>query len=271
MKKFFVSLGFAATSFLFVLPVSAAEYQVEKGDNLWSIAEEHKTSVAELMETNNLESDLIFPEQKLEIDKELTYIVEKGDSLSEIAVEHDVTVSDLKEWNNLETDLIIIGEKLMIKDSKKATEEDTDQKAQTKQTAKEDKQQESTKQESTQEETPEASEPAVEQTNSEKEASSEKSGETISVSATAYTAQCEGCSGVTATGIDLNENPNMKVIAVDPNVIPLGSRVYVEGYGEAIAADTGGAIKGNKIDIHVPNKDEATDWGVRTVDVTILE
>ncbi|UOQ50113.1 LysM peptidoglycan-binding domain-containing protein [Gracilibacillus caseinilyticus] len=266
MKKFFVTLGFAATSFLFVLPVSAAEYQVEKGDNLWSIAEEHKTSVAELMETNNLESDLIFPEQKLEIDKELTYIVEKGDSLSEIAVEHDVTVSDLKEWNKLETDLIIIGEKLMIKDSKKAKEEDTEQKAQAEQTANKDKQQESTK-----EETPEASEPAVEQTNSQKEASSEKSGETISVSATAYTAQCEGCSGVTATGIDLNENPNMKVIAVDPNVIPLGSRVYVEGYGEAIAADTGGAIKGNKIDVHVPNKDEAFDWGVKTVDVTILE
>ena len=47
------------------------------------------------------------------------------------------------------------------------------------------------------------------------------------------------------------------MIAVDPNVIPLGSKVYVEGYGEAIAADTGGAIKGNKIDVHVPSKSQA--------------
>jgi len=38
-----------------------------------------------------------------------------------------------------------------------------------------------------------------------------------------------------------------KVIEVDPSFIPLGSKVYVEGYGEAIAGDTGGAIKGNKI------------------------
>ena len=41
----------------------------------------------------------------------------------------------------------------------------------------------------------------------------------------------------------------MKMIAVDPKVIPLGSKVWVEGYGEAIAGDTGGAIKGNRIDI----------------------
>ncbi|WP_054788101.1 3D domain-containing protein [Gracilibacillus sp. JCM 18966] len=63
----------------------------------------------------------------------------------------------------------------------------------------------------------------------------------------------------------------MKVVAVDPDVIPLGTRVHVEGYGEAIAGDTGGAIKGNRIDVHVPTKDEAFDWGRKQVDVTILE
>ena len=88
---------------------------------------------------------------------------------------------------------------------------------------------------------------------------------------TAYTANCAGCSGVTATGINLNNNRNMKVIAVDPSVIPLGSRVHVEGYGEAIAGDTGGAIKGNKIDVHVPTKSEAHSWGRRNVKVTILD
>jgi 3D (Asp-Asp-Asp) domain-containing protein len=96
------------------------------------------------------------------------------------------------------------------------------------------------------------------------------SGKTISVTATAYTAYCYGCSGVTATGIDLRSNPNQKVIAVDPNVIPLGSEVYVEGYGHAIAGDTGGAIKGNKIDLFIPSHSEAMKFGRQSVNVTIL-
>lgn len=95
-------------------------------------------------------------------------------------------------------------------------------------------------------------------------------GRTLTVTATAYTAGCSGCSGVTSTGINLNNNRNMKVIAVDPNVIPLGSRVHVEGYGTAIAGDTGGAIRGNKIDVHVPSKADAQRWGRKQVKVQIL-
>ncbi len=53
----------------------------------------------------------------------------------------------------------------------------------------------------------------------------------------------------------------MKVIAVDPKVIPLGSKVWVEGYGEAIAGDTGGAIKGNRIDVLVGSDGSATIAG----------
>ncbi|MCY8498619.1 3D domain-containing protein, partial [Bacillus atrophaeus] len=92
----------------------------------------------------------------------------------------------------------------------------------------------------------------------------------LTVTATAYSANDGGISGVTATGVDLNKNPNAKVIAVDPKVIPLGSKVYVEGYGEATAADTGGAIKGNKIDVFVPKTSDAHNWGVRTVKVKVL-
>lgn len=103
-----------------------------------------------------------------------------------------------------------------------------------------------------------------------KTAGSSKGGESITMTASAFTAECDGCSGITATGLNLKANPNMKVIAVDPSVIPLGTKVWVEGYGEAIAGDTGGHIKGNRIDIHVPTKSDAYNWGVKTVQVKIL-
>ncbi|WP_277613955.1 3D domain-containing protein [Neobacillus muris] len=92
----------------------------------------------------------------------------------------------------------------------------------------------------------------------------------LTVKATAYTAYCEGCSGITATGVDIKSNPHEKVIAVDPNVIPLGSKVYVEGYGEAIAADTGGAIKGNRIDVFIPSEQDALEWGKKEVTLQII-
>ncbi len=97
------------------------------------------------------------------------------------------------------------------------------------------------------------------------------SGKEFYVNATAYTANCNGCTGKTATGMDLRANPNAKVIAVDPNVIPLGSKVYVEGYGYAVAADTGGRIKGNRIDVFLPSKSAAYQWGTRKVKVKILQ
>lgn len=91
------------------------------------------------------------------------------------------------------------------------------------------------------------------------------------VSATAYTAFCTGCSGITATGINLKANPHLKVIAVDPSVIPLGSKVWVEGYGYAIAGDTGGAIKGNKIDLFMPDRAAALAFGRKQVKIKILD
>lgn len=102
------------------------------------------------------------------------------------------------------------------------------------------------------------------------EPSAEAGGREFYVSATAYTASCNGCSGITATGINLKANPHLKVIAVDPNVIPLGSKVWVEGYGHAVAGDTGGAIKGNKIDLFVPTTEEAYAWGRKTVRIKVL-
>jgi 3D (Asp-Asp-Asp) domain-containing protein len=71
--------------------------------------------------------------------------------------------------------------------------------------------------------------------------------------------------GNTASGLPVG----MGVIAVDPSVIPLGTRVFVPGYGAAVAADTGSAIKGNIIDLWMPTTAQAQAWGRRTVTITI--
>ncbi|MFN6589909.1 cell wall-binding protein EntB [Bacillus sp. TD10] len=97
----------------------------------------------------------------------------------------------------------------------------------------------------------------------------------LTVVATAYTADPNengtyGGRVLTAMGHDLTDNPNMRIIAVDPKVIPLGSKVWVEGYGEAIAGDTGSAIKGNRIDVLMGSKSKAMNWGRQTVKVKIL-
>jgi 3D (Asp-Asp-Asp) domain-containing protein len=65
--------------------------------------------------------------------------------------------------------------------------------------------------------------------------------------------------------------PSRGTIAVDPEVIPLGSKLYVEGYGEGIAEDTGGAIKGEILDLYMESESECWDWGRRQVEVRIIE
>ena len=97
-------------------------------------------------------------------------------------------------------------------------------------------------------------------------------GQTFIMESTAYSsdpADTLGGGTVTATGQNLLTNP--MAVAVDPNVIPLGTRLYVEGYGEAIASDTGGAIKGNIVDVHFSTYEQCIQWGRRQVKVTILE
>ena len=84
--------------------------------------------------------------------------------------------------------------------------------------------------------------------------------------ATAYTPFDDGQSGITASGIPARRG----IIAVDPRVIPLGTRVYVMGYGPALAADTGGAIKGARIDLCIEDYNDAIRFGRRTVEVYIL-
>lgn len=91
----------------------------------------------------------------------------------------------------------------------------------------------------------------------------QQSSNVLNVVSTAYTHTGHR----TATGI----YPYEGVVAVDPRVIPLGTKLYVENYGYAVAADTGGVIKGNKIDVFFNTYNEAINWGRRTVKVYILD
>ena len=73
--------------------------------------------------------------------------------------------------------------------------------------------------------------------------------------------------GQTASGM----KPAEGIVAVDPSVIPLGTELYVEGYGDAIAGDTGGAIKGNRIDLFMESRGQALEYGSQKIKVRIKE
>ena len=100
-------------------------------------------------------------------------------------------------------------------------------------------------------------------------ASSSQGGYYLTVEATAYSYNEAGLSNYTADGTNLVSEPN--VIAVDPSVIPLGSYVEIPGYGIFRAADTGGAIQGNKIDVHLVNLNDVYNFGRRTITIRVLQ
>ncbi|WP_078410465.1 LysM peptidoglycan-binding and 3D domain-containing protein [Priestia abyssalis] len=243
-----LSAGFSGQAF------AADTHQVQKGDTLWGIASQHKVTVDAIKDWNDLSSDMIYPKQILNVSPEETvYTVQKGDTLFKIAGAHGISVQDLMRWNGLSSDLIHPNDALTIKSpgTKAVTSE---RKVESVTNVPEPA---PTPQPTAQQSSPQPAEQA--------------SGKEITMTATAYTANCEGCSGITATGINLKENPDTKVISVDPSVIPLGSKVFVEGYGEAIAGDTGSAIQGNKIDIFFSSHEQAVQWGVKTVNVKVIK
>jgi 3D (Asp-Asp-Asp) domain-containing protein len=85
--------------------------------------------------------------------------------------------------------------------------------------------------------------------------------------ATAYSAACAGCSGLTASG----RPAGLGVVAVDPRFIPLGTHLFIPGYGHAFAGDTGGAIHGNRIDLGFNSERDAMTFGRRPVVVYVLK
>ncbi len=92
-------------------------------------------------------------------------------------------------------------------------------------------------------------------------------GRTLPMLSTAYSPGCDGVDWVTASGARTGAG----VVAVDPAVIPLGTRLFVPGYGYAVAADTGGAIDGRRIDVFFESRARALAWGRRIVDVVVLD
>lgn len=267
MKKLLISITMSLVVFLLgATAVSASNYEIIKGDNLWTIATNNNMSMQHLMKINNLNSSLIHPGRVLTLASSSanqskpvnkpsasskTYKVKKGDTLSKIGSQYNISVSQLKQRNNLKSSLILIGQVLTLNGQSQAISKPTVK--------------------------PTVSKPNVQKPVKQpvkqvvKKPVQAPKGKTINVKATAYTAECAGCSGITYTGINLNKDRNAKVIAVDPTVIPLGTKVYVQGYGQAIAGDIGSAIKGNRIDIHLPTKKQAFSWGVRNVKVTIIQ
>ncbi|UEA31078.1 3D domain-containing protein [Granulicatella elegans] len=100
------------------------------------------------------------------------------------------------------------------------------------------------------------------------ETNSSSVGKEFVAEATAYSYKQPGLNNYTAMGIDLRQNPN--VIAVDPTQIPLGTLVEVPGYGIAIAGDTGADIKGNRIDLHYPEVQQAMDFGRKKITIKVM-
>lgn len=101
---------------------------------------------------------------------------------------------------------------------------------------------------------------------------------TVTFETTAYTTNPENNGSrlyngraLTASGYDVTNTityEGRRIVAVDPSVVPLGTKVHVEGFGDAIALDTGGAIRGKVMDLLVGSKQEALEWGRRQVTVT---
>ncbi|MBN9652987.1 LysM peptidoglycan-binding domain-containing protein [Halobacillus sp. GSS1] len=268
-KTVFSVVATVALTGAFATTASAheTEYKINQGDTLWGISQKYDVTVQNLKAWNGLQSNLIYPNQTITVAGESksstpssttssntsTYTVKSGDTLYAISQKFNTSVDQLMAWNNLTSTLIYPGDQFKVDGQAVQTSAPSSNSSSSNSSSSNSSNSTST----------------ATQTSTSQDTSNDVIKE-FTAEATAYTAYCTGCSGVTATGIDLRANPDQKVIAVDPNVIPLGSKVYVEGYGTAIAGDTGGAINGNRIDVFMPSREDALDFGRKTVKVQVL-
>lgn len=194
----------------------------------------------------------------------LEYTVKYGDTLSVIAEAMDVSLDALIRLNDIQNaNLIYAGTMIKFSEDKQEVVVKTEEEEHTYKVA-----------ENTEvvevkvvEPTPQTATSQEVQTTTTAPAATE--GYTLTVEATAYSYAEPGLSNYTADGTNLVNDP--MVIAVDPRVIPLGTMVEIPGYGVFRAADTGGAIVGNKIDVHFPTVAQTYNFGRRTITIRILK
>ena len=197
------------------------------------------------------------------------YMITWGDTLSAIAAATEISLDTLVEVNNISNaDMIIVGNKISLSSDKSIVTVGEGEETRSYDVSHEEEivEVETPVEETVVEtvvETPVVEEVAVEET-----APATSEGYTITVEATAYSTNQPSLSDYTYTGINLRQTPN--VIAVDPSVIPLGSTVVIPGYGTFIAGDTGSAIVGNRIDVHITDLNAAWAFGRQTMTITVL-
>lgn len=192
------------------------------------------------------------------------YTVKYGDTLSVIAEAMDVSLDALIRVNDIQNaNLIYAGTMIKFSEDKQEVVVKTEEEEHTYKVA-ENKEVVEVK---AVEPTPQTVTSQEVQTTTTAPATTE--GYTLTVEATAYSYAEPGLSNYTADGTNLVNDP--MVIAVDPRVIPLGTMVEIPGYGVFRAADTGGAIVGNKIDVHFPTVAQTYNFGRRTITIRILK
>ena len=275
MKKFrYLSAGLMMTSALILgtgfsfsgvnamaasLPNSP--YTVASGDTLYSIAKLATFPINELLKVNHFTlQTTIYPGEKVALP--FVYKVQSGDALWYLAHQYQTTISSIKALNGLKSDVIYPGMKLLIARGSKLIKGQSQHlvfAAANTST--------STGNQNTAKATSSAA------------VSTQPSSTVISAVATAYD------SSVASNGpygaVDYFGDPlKFGDIAVDPSVIPLGSKVFISGYSDsalpkggfyATAVDTGGAIKGDRIDIYLPSTSAAIDFGIEHVKVTVFK
>lgn len=116
MKKITALTGMAILATGISAQADAKEHTVTYGESLWSIADKYDTTVERIKKINKIESDIILPNQKLEVLVKGKYEVQKGDTLEKIAKKFDTKVADLKRWNNIETNKNLKVGKLIVVD-----------------------------------------------------------------------------------------------------------------------------------------------------------
>lgn len=224
-----------------------AKYTFQWGDTLWGISQATDISVDKLVQVNDIDNrSLIHVGSTIFLSKDASVIsVQNGE---EEVVSYDVSTDEVTETETPEEVEESANEEAEVEASQPVEETVVEE-----------------------EQPAEAASEPVEETQATEatQASESRSGRWMTVEATAYSRNQEVLSNFTFTGIDLRENS--RVIAVDPDVIPLGSTVYVPGYGEYVAGDTGGAIIGNRVDLHMESVADAFEFGRRTLDIQIVE